>query len=407
MYQLHQFSNGIRIIHKATSSEVAHCGLVINSGSRDEGESEQGLAHFIEHVIFKGTHKRKTHHILSSMENVGGEMNAYTTKEDTCIYASFMPRYYDRWFELLADIITNSTFPEKEIQKEKEVIIDEINSYKDNPGEQIFDDFDDLVFSGHPLGRNILGKPGTLKKLEKKHIEEFILRTYVPGAMVISSVGKLPFSSIVALAEKHFGKMIAKERTNGRKSFNGFTPVKKIVKRRNHQAHCVMGGLAYAADSPQKTALTLLNNLLGGPGLNSRLNMGVREKHGFCYHIESNYHPYSDAGIFTIYFGTSAIGVEKTLALVNKELQRIRTEKLGSLQLKRAKEQLLGQISISLESNLADMLSMGKSLLMFDKVDSMEVIFNRIEAITASELLEVANDVLDPNKFSQLTFLPR
>jgi len=407
MYQLHRLPNGIRLIHKQSASEVAHCGLAINVGSRDEDPSEQGLAHFIEHIIFKGTHKRKTHHILSRMENVGGDMNAYTTKEDTCIHASFLPMHYDRWFELVADILCNSTFPEKEIQKEKEVIIDEINSYKDNPAEQIFDDFDEMVFPGHALGRNILGKPSTIKKFEKKHVDAFIKRTYLPQEMVISSVSKLPHTKVFALAEKHFGAFVSEGKGVERIPFAHYTPSIKTIKRRNHQAHCVMGGLAYAANHSKKTALTLLTNLLGGPGLNSRLNMAVREKHGFCYHIESNYQPFTDSGIFSIYFGTSGSGVEKTLSLVNKELMRTRTDKLGSLQLRRAKDQLLGQISISLESNLSEMLSMGKSLLMFNNVDSLNEIHQRIEKVSSADILDVANEVLDTEKFSQLIFMPR
>jgi predicted Zn-dependent peptidase len=406
-YLTHQLPNGIRIIHKPTDAYVAHCGLTINAGSRDEELNEQGLAHFIEHVIFKGTQKRRAHHILSHMENVGGELNAYTTKEDTCIYASFMHTWYQRWFDLLSDILFNSTFPEKELAKEKDIIIDEINSYKDNPGEQIFDDFDGVIFDGHPLGRNILGLPKNIKTFNRDHISRFTSRTYATEEMVICSVGRIPFSELIRLAEKYFGHAPRSSRQNQRLAFNGYVSKEKVIKRRNHQAHCVLGGPGYQADHPGKTALILLNNMLGGPGLNSRLNMAVREKHGFCYNIESHYLPYSDSGIFSIYFGTDADYIDKTLSLIRKELNRFRNEKLGLLQLKRAKQQLIGQVAISFESNLAEMLSMGKSILLYDKVDTIEEINQKIEAVSAANLLEAANEVFDPEGLSMLTFKPR
>jgi predicted Zn-dependent peptidase len=406
-YLTHQLPNGIRIIHKPTDAYVAHCGLTINAGSRDEELNEQGLAHFIEHVIFKGTQKRRAHHILSHMENVGGELNAYTTKEDTCIYASFMHTWYQRWFDLLSDILFNSTFPEKELAKEKDIIIDEINSYKDNPGEQIFDDFDGVIFDGHPLGRNILGLPKNIKTFNRDHISRFTSRTYATEEMVICSVGRIPFSELIRLAEKYFGHAPRSCRQNQRLEFNGYVTKEKVVKRRNHQAHCVLGGPGYKADHSGKTALILLNNMLGGPGLNSRLNMAVREKHGFCYNIESHYLPYSDSGIFSIYFGTDADYIDKTLSLIRKELNRFRNEKLGLLQLKRAKQQLIGQVAISFESNLAEMLSMGKSILLYNKVDTIEEINQKIEAVSAANLLEAANEVFDPERLSMLTFKPR
>ena len=406
-YLSHLLTNGIRIIHKPTNSYVAHCGLTIDAGSRDEHFHEQGLAHFIEHVIFKGTQKRRAHHILSHMENVGGELNAYTTKEDTCIHASFMHNFYPRWFDLLSDILFNSTFPEKELKKEKDIIIDEINSYKDNPSEQIFDDFDGVVFSNHPLGRNILGLPKYLKTFDREHIQGFMQRTYATEEMVICSVGRIPFAELIRMSEKYFGHIPQGKRQNVREAFENYQPLEQVVKRRNHQAHCVLGGPAYPANHPRKTALILLNNMLGGPGLNSRLNMAVREKHGFCYNIESHYLPYTDSGIFSLYFGTEAGYIDKTLSLIRKELNRFCNGSLGHLQLKRAKQQLIGQVAISFESNLAEMLSMGKSILLYDKVDTIEEINEKIEAVTAAELLETANEVFDPKRLSMLTFKPR
>ena len=280
-YFFHTLSNGIRLVHKHTDSLVAHCGLTINAGSRDEHSHEQGLAHFIEHLIFKGTKKRKTYQILSHMENVGGEINAYTGKEDTCIYATFMSIHYARCLDLISDILFGSVFPEKEILKEKDVVIDEINSYKDNPGEQIFDDFDEIVFRDHPLGANILGTPAHLKRFSREHIYGFMNRNYVTEEMVISSVGNIQFKNLIKLVERYFGQLPRSSRVEPRLPFLNYVPEEKIVKRRNHQVHCIIGNTAYSAIDKLKTSLVLLNNILGGPGLNSRLNMGVREKYGF------------------------------------------------------------------------------------------------------------------------------
>lgn len=406
-YQVHTLPNGIRIIHKQTHSLVAHCGLVINAGARDEAVNEQGLAHFIEHSIFKGTSKRKTHHILSRMEHVGGELNAYTTKEDTCIYASFMHPYYKRWLDLLSDIVFNSTFPEKEIRKEKDIIIDEINSYKDSPVEQIFDDFEGVIFRDHPLGQSILGTRRTVKSLTRKSILRFIENNYLTGGMVICSVGQIPFSKLVKLVSQYFGHSVRGGSGQGRMGYTGYEPTHKRVNRRNHQAHCILGNQAYDSNHPLKTTMVLLNNILGGPGLNSRLNMAVREKHGFCYNIESHYQPYSDSGIFSIYFGTDPDYVDKTRSLIVKELLRLCHNSMGSLSLKRAKQQLSGQVAISFESNLGEMLTIGKSLLLYDKVDNLHEINRKIDLITPDMLLEAANEVIKPEVLSSLIYKPK
>jgi predicted Zn-dependent peptidase len=406
-YLTHRLPNGIRIIHKITKSLVAHGGLAINAGSRDEKQEEQGLAHFIEHMIFKGTTRRKAYQILSRMENVGGELNAYTTREDTFIYASFMYPFYERWFELLSDILTNASFPEKEIIKEKEVVLDELNSYKDSPGEQIFDDFDQMIYNGHPLGRNILGEPRTIRRFSRQQIHAFIHEHYVAGEMVICSVGHIPFHKLIRLAEKHLGHLPEASRVNTRSPFNHYQPRENLLKRRNHQSHCMIGNLAFSSDHRLKTSMILLNNLLGGPGLNSRLNLGVREKYGFCYNIESHYQPYSDSGIFCVYFGTDPAYTDRTIELIRKELRLLREKRLGSLQISRARQQMRGQLAISFESNLNDMLSIGKSLLLYDRVDSLEQMHQKVDAVTSSDLLEAANQVFDPAMQSMLTYKPR
>ncbi|RUA24452.1 MAG: insulinase family protein [Bacteroidetes bacterium] len=403
-YQRHTLSNGIRIIHKHVNNQVAHCGVIINTGSRDETENEQGIAHFIEHTIFKGTQKRKAYHILSRLENVGGELNAYTTKEETCIYASFLKPYYERSIELFADISLRSIFPKAEIEKEKEVVIDEINSYRDNPAEEIFDEIEDLVFEGHSLGRNILGTKEQVRNFTRQNIFRFIKRTFNTEETVICSVGDIDFNKLVRLAEKYFGHAKANPRSFKREAFSNYKPKSKSFDKGMYQAHCIIANEAYSRQDAKRAPLILLNNVLGGPGLNTRLNMGIREKYGFCYNIESNYTQYSDTGIVSIYLGTDFGYLQKTISLAYKELKKLREQKLGSLQLQRAKQQMIGQIAISQESNVNELLSIGKSILAYDKVESIEQILKEIDGITASQLLDVANEVFDPQKLSLLIY---
>jgi predicted Zn-dependent peptidase len=302
-YFIHTLRNGIRLVHMPADNEVAYCGLLLNTGSRDELDGEHGLAHFIEHVIFKGTTHRKAYHILSRLDDVGGEINAYTTKEETAFYAGFLAPYYDRAVELLSDIIFHSTFPANELDKEREVIADEINSFKDNPSDQIFDDFEELIYPDHAIGRNILGTPETLQTFGEKAIRKFMARTYDTDQMVVCSVGKIAFPRLVKMIEKYFGEVPSKTRSIERSPVNGYRPSTDIRKVNTFQAHCVIGNVAYPALEPRRMNLILLNNLLGGQGLNSRLNMSLREKHGYAYNVESTYTPYIDTGVVTIYFG--------------------------------------------------------------------------------------------------------
>jgi predicted Zn-dependent peptidase len=397
-------NNGIRIIHKPIINGVAHCALMVNTGSRDESENQQGIAHFIEHTLFKGTKKRKAFHILSRLENVGGELNAYTTKEETCLYSSFLPQYYDRTLELFADIATNASFPKHEIEKEKDIIIDEINSYRDNPAEEIFDEIENLVFEGHPLGRNILGTEELVKSFTKEDILNFVIDQIHTDQCVICSVGNINFDYLVALCQKHFANIPARIRQSQRSTFEHYVPKSKTIFNGVHQAHCILANVAYSLQDKKRTDMLLLNNILGGPGLNTRLNMGIREKYGFCYNIESNYTPYSDTGILSIYLGTDFSSLEKTIQLTKKELRKLREQPLGSLQLHRAKQQLIGQIAIAQESNVNELLSMAKSILIYDKIDSIEQINCDIEAITSESLLQIAQEVFDEKQLSTLIY---
>lgn len=405
-YQVFTLNNGIKVIHKQIEGIVAHCGFFINVGTRDELDHEQGMAHYIEHVIFKGTKKRKAYHILSRLDDVGGDLNAYTSKEETCIYATFLTEHYQRSIELLSDITFNSTFPQKEIEKEKEVIIDEINSYKDNPSDLIFDDFEEIMFKEHPLGKNILGTKKHIKKYTQKDILKFVERTYTSDSIIFCSLGNISFKEIQKLCNKYIGDFPIKSGISERKQEIIYNPFFKSQKKSNYQSHCVIGAPAYDMSDERKTALTVLNNILGGPSMNTRLNLNIREKYGFCYNIESNYSPYLDTGVFSVYLGTDKAVLEKSIALVYKELKKLKDNKLSSLQLHKAKKQIIGQIAISQQNNSTEMLSLGKSLLLFNKVDTLEEIYNKINNITAEEMLEISNEIFDKDKLSTLIYTP-
>ncbi len=403
-FNSHTLSNGIRVVHKFDDSNVAYCGLIINAGSRDELDDEQGMAHFIEHVIFKGTTKRSAYFINSCLDDVGGDINAYTTKEETCVYSVFLNQYYARAIELTADIVFNSIFPEKEIEKEKKVIIDEINSYKDSPADLIFDDFEELVFSNQPLGRNILGTPKQLKRYGKTEVERFIKRNYCTDQMVIASVGKIDFQKLIKLIEKNFGTIPENKRTTQRIYIPNYAPINKTVSKKTYQKHCILGNTAYNFKDPKRVGLSLLNNILAGSSLNSKLTLALREKHGYAYNIESNYSAYSDTGVVSIYFGTDKDNFDKCIELIQKELLKLRNQKFGTLQLSRAKKQIIGQMAISSENKENLVLALGKSFLHFNRFDSLDDITQKVLKITEQDLLEISNEILDWEKFSMLIY---
>ncbi len=403
-YQIHNLKNGIRVVHSGSNSNIAYCGLIMNTGSRDELDNQHGLAHFFEHAIFKGTKKRRAYHILNNLESVGGELNAFTTKEDTCIHAAFLKEHYEKTLDLLSDITFNSVFPEKEIEKEKNVIIDEINSYKDNPSELIFDEFEDVLYKNSSLGKNILGSEKKIKSYSKNDIIKFINDNYSTNQIIIFSLGNIKFKKLVKLTEKHFAHIHEKITKKRNKENFKYKPDNIILKKNTYQTHSIIGNIAYNLWHNKRTTLSLLNNLLGGNTMNSRLSMALREKNGFVYDIESNYTSYSDTGALTIYFGTNKDKLDKSFKLIYKEIDKLRNKKLGPLQLKRAKQQLIGQIAISAENKEGIAYNMGKSLLIYDKIDSFAEINKKINATTAQDILEVANEILDKNKLSILTY---
>jgi predicted Zn-dependent peptidase len=404
MMQTFVLKNGIRIIHQETKSPVSHFGVLINTGSRDEEADEQGIAHFIEHVIFKGTQKRKAFHILNRIEDVGGELNAYTTKEETAVYATFLSEYYQRSMELISDILINSTFPAKELEREKEVVIEEINSYKDSPSELIFDEFEEILFDGHPIARNILGTPEMIKTFSKNSILKFMDENYHTDQMVLSSVGNITMAKYIRLAEKHFGHFPEKLRTKERSNTYNYKPEKRIVQKDTFQAHCIIGNLAPDIYSPKRMGMVLLSNILGGQSMNSRLNMALRERNGMAYNVEAGYTGYFDTGEFSVYFGTDKENLDQALWLVNEELRKMKEVQMGVVQLSRAKKQLIGQLAISTENHEDLMLSIGKSYLFFNQVDPLESIFKKIETIGSQEILDIANEIFDESQNSILIY---
>ncbi len=400
----HTLKNGIRLIHRQTDSPVGHLGVLINAGSRDEEQKEHGLAHFIEHSVFKGTKKRRAYHVLSRIEDVGGELNAYTTKEETTLYSTFLNQDYKRAAELLSDILFNSVYPQKEINREKEVIAEEINSYKDSPSELIFDEFEELVFDGHPIARNILGTKKYINKFNREDILRFINNNYHTDQMVISSVGKIDFNRLIKYIEKYFGDAETKLRVNGRLPFENYLPQTRTVVKDTFQTHCIIGNTAFDAKHPKRNVMVLLNNIIGGQAMNSRLNLALRERRGMAYNIESGYTAYTDTGLFNVYFGTDKENLEKALNLINKEFKLLRDKKLGAVQLSKAKKQLIGQIAISTETHEDLMLAIGKSYLLYNRVDPLREVFRKIESITSEELMEVANIILDKKQLSTLIY---
>ena len=400
----HTLSNGLRIIHAPNQSAVAYCGFAIDAGTRDEAENEQGMAHFVEHLIFKGTQKRHAWHILNRMEHVGGDLNAYTNKEETVVYSAFLAEHFPRAVELLADIVFHSTFPQTEIDKEVEVIIDEIQSYEDSPCELIFDDFEELIFPHHPLGRNILGKPDLLHQFKSEDALRFTNRYYQPNNMIFFVQGNIEFKRVVKLVEKATADLSSNASTFERKRPEVYIPQTLTLHRDTHQAHVMIGSRGYDAHNEKRTALYLLNNILGGPGMNSRLNVSLRERSGLVYNVEANLTSYTDTGVFCIYFGTEHKDVDRCIRLVKKELKKLCDKPLSPIQLAAAKKQIIGQIGVARDHAENTALGMAKTFLHYHKMDDPQDIFQRIEALTAKELWEVSNEMFAEENLSSLIY---
>ncbi len=405
-YRVFTLLNGIRLLHLPAASSISHACIIVNAGSRDEAETKDGLAHFIEHLLFKRTERRSTNQILNRLEMVGGDLNAYTTKEYTCIHASFLNPHLERALDLFEDIVFHSVFPEDEMEKEKSVILDEIASYLDQPDEAINDDFEEIIFTAHPLGRNILGTESSVKNLNRNDVLDFTKRNYNTSEIIIGVLGNYDFKKLTHLGEKLFGDIQANETCRKRMLPSGYSAKNIRQVKTISQTHCVLGVPAYSIHHPYKTGLLLLNNILGGTGMSSRLNLEVREKHGIAYNIESNYSPLNDTGIFSIYFGTDTEKTGKALKLIYKELAKLRCKQLGELQLHQAKQKFNGQIALGEENRIGLIISVTKSLLDYGKVDSLEEVFQKVNSVTAKQMLDIANEIFDPAGLSSLTFEP-
>jgi predicted Zn-dependent peptidase len=405
-YNVHTLPNGIRLLHVPSASAISHACIIVNTGSRDEPENKAGLAHFIEHLIFKRTEKRSTNQILNRLESVGADLNAYTTKEYTCVHASFLNPYLDRTLDLFNDIIFHSTFPEEEMDKEKSVILDEISSYLDQPEEAINDDFEDMLFAGHALGNNILGTTESVQHFTREDVINFRKANYRTNEIVVAVLGNYTLNSVVNKGSKHFATVEEnnpnKERLKpGIIAQNNTTIYKPIM-----QAHCILGRQAYSTHQSQKVPLMLLNNYFGGNGMSSVLNLQIREKYGIAYTIESNFSPLSDTGIFSIYFGTDKEKQAKALSLIFKEIKKLREHPLNELQLQKAKNKFIGQIALGEENRIGLIISMAKSLIDHNKIDSLEIVFEKTNAVTTKQMAEVTDEILNIEQLNIFTFCP-
>ncbi|GJM60121.1 MULTISPECIES: M16 family metallopeptidase [Persicobacter] len=407
-YEILELPNGIRVVHKEVShTKVVHCGFILDVGSRDESAEELGIAHFWEHMAFKGTANRRAFHILNRLEAVGGELNAYTTKEKVCFYASVLDEHFHKAFDLLTDITFHSTFPEKEILKERNVILEEMAMYHDTTEDAIQDHFDELVFPNHPLGYNILGTSDSIAQFKQEDFLKFVQKNLTSGHLVFSSIGNIPAKVVFEKAKKFLGDIKLTGTPQQRIKPDYYEPVRKIVERRDiTQSHSIIGLPAPHFEHPKRLPFFMLVNLLGGPSLNSRLNLSLREKFGLVYSIEANFTPYTDAGQVSFFFATDPASQRRSEALVMKEIRQVKKKKLGPMQLRQVKEQLVGQLAMAEENNMGLMLSMAKGLLDQNKIESLDNIIRGIRAVTAEQLMDAANEFLVEEQFSYLTYQP-
>lgn len=401
-FETYTLANGIRGIHRQVRSGVAHCALVVNAGSRDEHKNEYGIAHFTEHALFKGTERRRAYQVNCRLENLGGELNAYTTKEDTTLHATVLRHDFRRAVELIADVMFCSTFPEKELRKEREVIADEINSYKDSPAERIYDDYEDMIFRGSELGHNILGSKASIARFSTDSIKGFVGRTYTTDQMVFSSIGNFSATTARSVAEQYLGGFESTVRDFKREIPAPYMPFNECVSRHTHQAHGIIGTRGYSISDERRLPLALMVNILGGPSANSLLNILLREKYGLSYNVEATYTPYSDTGIVGIYFSSDHDNAAQCIELINEEIAKLRTELITPRRLAVAKRQFVAQMAISMESNEGYMLGAGKSFLLYKDIDTLEEAYKKVMAITREQICDVAADSF--SSLSQLLY---
>ena len=445
-YNTYTLDNGLRIIHLPSDSKVVYCGYQINAGTRNEEPGEEGLAHFCEHVTFKGTERRKAWHILNCLESVGGDLNAYTNKEGTVYYSAILKEHIARAVDLLSDIVFHSVYPQAEIDKEVEVICDEIESYNDSPAELIYDEFENILFKGSPLGHNILGTAEQVRAFKTEDALRFTQKLYRPDNAIFFAYGDIDFKKLVKLIQKALGECpkgrelacsadcksaetptkerIAEETPTGEtpteemeagdanhkvqsSKFNVQSKVagQTIVMQKNtHQAHVMIGTQAYDVNDDRRMPLYLLNNMLGGPGMNAKLNLALREHNGLVYTVESTMVAYGDTGTWSIYFGCDEHDVKRCLRLVRKELDKFMQKPLSDAQLKAAKKQIKGQIGVACDNRENFALDFGKSFLHYGWEKNVDRLYEQVDEITAAQIQAVAKELFDKDRLTTLIF---
>ena len=429
-YNTYTLDNGLRIIHLPSDSKVVYCGYQINAGTRNEEPGEEGLAHFCEHVTFKGTERRKAWHILNCLESVGGDLNAYTNKEGTVYYSTILKEHIARAVDLLTDIVFHSVYPQAEIDKEVEVICDEIESYNDSPAELIYDEFENIIFKGSPLGHNILGTAEQVRSFKTEDALRFTRKLYRPDNAIFFAYGDIDFKKLVRLLKKSFlseERRVKSEETtfgdrresqfnspeaqaqfniqhstfNTQHSFEGQTIV---MQKNTHQAHVMIGTRAYDVNDSRRMPLYLLNNMLGGPGMNAKLNLALREHNGLVYTVESTMVAYGDTGIWSIYFGCDEHDVKRCLRLVRKELDKFMQKPLSEAQLKAAKKQIKGQVGVACDNRENFALDFGKSFLHYGWEKNVDRLYEQVDEITAEQIQAVAQELFDKDRLTTLIF---
>ena len=413
-YNTYTLDNGLRIIHLPSDSKVIYCGYQINAGTRDEEPGEEGLAHFCEHVTFKGTERRKAWHILNCLESVGGDLNAYTNKEGTVYYAAILKEHIARAVDLLSDIVFHSTYPQQEIDKEVEVICDEIESYNDSPAELIYDEFENILFKGNSLGHNILGTAEQVRQFTTEDALRFTRKLYRPDNAVFFAYGDIDFKKLVTLLKRSVGSeelRVKNEEFNSReeermKGEESNSPKGQtiVMEKHTHQAHVMIGTQAYDVHDDRRMPLYLLNNILGGPGMNAKLNLALREHNGLVYTVESTMVAYGDTGTWSIYFGCDEHDVKRCLRLVRKELNKFMEKPLSDAQLRAAKKQIKGQIGVACDNRENFALDFGKSFLHYGWEKNVDRLYEQVDAITAQQIQAVAQELFDEHRLTTLIF---
>ena len=405
-YNVTTLANGLRVIHLPSVSPVVYCGIGINAGARHEASGEEGLAHFCEHTTFKGTRRRSALQILNALESVGGDLNAFTNKEDTVFYAAIQREHFSRAVDLLCDIVFCSEYPQHEIEREIDVICDEIESYNDSPAELIYDEFENLIFRGHPLGHNILGTRQQVQQFTSFDARRFTQRYYRPDNAIFFVYGDIDFSRLVKNLEVRCEKFEARDYSSYAPQPQDISltshPSPLATESSHHQAHVMLGVRTFSYDDPRRMPLFLLNNILGGPGMNARLNLSLRECHGLVYTVESSQVSYSDTGCWSVYFGCDHHDVKRCLRLVHRELDRLLQHPLSERQLQAAKRQLKGQLAIACDNREQFALDFAKHFLHYGHERSIAELLQRIDAITSSQIQDVAQQFFTPDKLQLL-----